>query len=220
MGDRLRVAIIDDHPLFCEGVVHTLRSLPAVDVVGVGETADDAVRIATEERPDILLLDVSIPGGGIEAARSIAQVCPVVKVIMLTVSENKDDVSMALDAGAKAYVLKGTSGQELVDAMLAVSRGESYVAPGLALRLLAPVVRQEPPSLLALPDLTGRERQVLGLAARGLTNKEIARNLSLSVKTVKHHMTNIMQKLYVRNRVEAVMIFRKLQKKPGSTGPH
>jgi two-component system, NarL family, nitrate/nitrite response regulator NarL len=210
MGDRLRVAIIDDHPLFREGVVHTLRSARVLDVVGEGGTADDAVRIARQELPDIVLLDVSMPGGGIEAARSIARVCPIVKTIMLTVSESEQDVAQALDAGVKGYVLKGTSGSELLKTMFAISRGESYVTPGLAARLLTQVRRQEPVEGGApLPELTEREGQILAQVAKGLTNKEIARALSLSEKTVKHHMTNVMQKLQVRNRVEAAMVYRK-----------
>jgi DNA-binding NarL/FixJ family response regulator len=210
MADRLRIAIIDDHPLFREGVVHTLRSARVLDIVGEGATADDAVRIAKQELPDILLLDVSMPGGGIEAARSIARVCPIVKMIMLTVSESEDDVAQALEAGAKGYVLKGTSGSELLKTMFAISRGESYVSPGLAARLLTHhVVRQEPAQPPALPELTEREAQILAQVAKGLTNKEIARALSLSEKTVKHHMTNVMQKLQVRNRVEAAIMFRK-----------
>jgi two-component system, NarL family, nitrate/nitrite response regulator NarL len=209
MSDRLRVAIIDDHPLFWEGVVHTLRSARVLDVVGEGGTAEDAVRIARQELPDIILLDVSMPGGGIEAARSIARVCPIVKTIMLTVSESEQDVAQALEAGVKGYVLKGTSGSELLKTMYAISRGESYVTPGLAARLLTQVKRQEPAQGAALPELTEREGQILAQVARGLTNKEIARALSLSEKTVKHHMTNVMQKLQVRNRVEAAMVYRK-----------
>jgi two-component system, NarL family, nitrate/nitrite response regulator NarL len=209
MGDRLRVGIIDDHPLFREGVVHTLRSARVLDVVGEGGTAEEAIRIAKEELPDILLLDVSMPGGGIEAARSIARVCPVVKMIMLTVSESELDVAQALEAGAKGYVLKGTSGSELLKTMFAVSRGESYITPGLAARLLTHVGRQEPGQPATLPELTERGEEILAHVARGLTNKEIARALSLSEKTIKHHMTNIMQKLQVRNRVEAAMVFRK-----------
>jgi DNA-binding NarL/FixJ family response regulator len=209
MSDRLRVAIIDDHPLFREGVVHTLRSARVLDVVGEGGTADDAVRIARQELPDIVLLDVSMPGGGLEAARSIARVCPIVKTIVLTVSESEQDVAQALEAGVKGYVLKGTSGSELLKTMFAISRGESYVSPGLAARLLTQVKRQEPGQGAALPELTEREGQILAQVARGLTNKEIARALSLSEKTVKHHMTNVMQKLQVRNRVEAAMMYRK-----------
>jgi DNA-binding NarL/FixJ family response regulator len=211
MADRLRVGIVDDHPLFREGPAHTLRSSRALHIVGEGATAEDAVRLAKEKVPDILLLDVSMPGGGIEATRSIMRASSIVKVIMLTVSESEDDVAQALEAGAKGYVLKGTSGPELIETMFAVSRGDSYVTPALAARLLMHASRQEPGSSRApvLPELTAREAQILAQVARGLTNKEIARALSLSEKTVKHHMTNVMQKLQVRNRVEAAMVFRK-----------
>lgn len=209
MSDRLRVAIIDDHPLFREGVVNTLRSARILEVVGEGGTADDAVRIARQASPDIVLLDVSMPGGGIEAARSIAQVCPLSKTIMLTVSESEQDVAKALEAGVRGYVLKGTSGSELLTTMFAIARGESYVTPGLAARLLTQGRRQDPVQARALPELTQREGQILAQVARGLANKEIARALSLSEKTIKHHMTNVMQKLQVRNRVEAAMVYRK-----------
>jgi DNA-binding NarL/FixJ family response regulator len=209
MSDRLRVAVVDDHPLFREGVVHTLRSARVLDVVGEGGTADDAVRIARQVSPDIVLLDVSMPGGGIEAARSIAQVCPLAKTIVLTVSENEQDVAQALEAGVKGYVLKGTSGSELLTTMFAIARGESYVSPGLAARLLTQVRQGEPAQVRALPELTQREGQILAQVARGLTNKEIARTLSLSEKTIKHHMTSVMQKLQVRNRVEAAMVYRR-----------
>ena len=216
MSNRLRVAIVDDHPLFREGVVHTLRSARELEVVGEGGSADDAVRIANQELPDILLLNVSMPGGGMEAARSIARACPIVKMIMLTVSENEQDVAQALEAGAKGYVLKGTSGSELLKTLFAVSRGKSYITPGLAARLLTHVKRQEPGQAAPLLELTERGEQILAHVARGLTNKEIARALSLSEKTIKHHMTNIMQKLRVRNRVEAAMVFRKQSQKPSS----
>jgi DNA-binding NarL/FixJ family response regulator len=209
MANRLRIAIIDDHPLFREGVVHTLRSAKALEIVGEGGSAQDAVRIAKEELPDIILLDVSIPGGGIEAARAIVQSCPIVKIVMLTVSENEQDVAQALEAGAKGYVLKGTSGAELLRTMLAVSRGESYITPGLAARLLTDTTRQKPSRAASLPELTQREGQILTQAARGLTNKEIARVLTLSEKTIKHYMTNVMQKLRVRNRVEAILYFQR-----------
>jgi DNA-binding NarL/FixJ family response regulator len=210
MSERLRVAIIDDHPLFREGVVHTLRGTKSLEIVGEGGSAEDALRIAREKLPDIVLLDVRMPGGGVEAARSIARACPVVKMIMLTVSESEQDVAQALEAGAKGYVLKGTSGSDLIKTMFAVSRGESYVTPGLAARLLTHAKKQQEATRAPeLPELTERETQILAQVARGFTNKEIARALTLSEKTVKHHMTNVMQKLRVRNRVEAAMVYRK-----------
>ena len=209
MPDRLRVAVVDDHPLFRQGVVHTLRGAHELDVVGEGATAEDAIQIAGKELPDILLLDLSIPGGGIEATRSITQTSPDTKVVVLTISEREDDVTKALEAGAKGYVLKGTTSSNLVETLFAVSRGESYVTPALAARLLKHATQQDPSRAPSLPELTTREAEILAEVARGLTNKEIARALALSEKTVKHHMTNIMQKLQVRNRVEAAIIFRK-----------
>jgi two-component system nitrate/nitrite response regulator NarL len=213
MTDRIRVAVIDDHPLFREGVAHTIRSSKVLEVVAEGACAEDAIRIVKDELPDIVLLDVSMPGGGIEAARAITQSCPFVKTIMLTVSESEEHVSQALAAGAQGYVLKGTSGPELINTMRAVARGESYVSPGLAARLLT-IARRPPQSSNDagdLPELTRREEGILDHVARGMTNKEIARTLNISEKTVKHYMTNIMQKLHVRNRVEAVLAF---QRKP------
>jgi two-component system nitrate/nitrite response regulator NarL len=211
MAERIRVAVVDDHPLFREGVAHTLRSSKMVEVVAEGASSDDALRIAKSYSPDIMLLDVSMPGGGIEAARAISRTCPDVKMIMLTVSESEEHVSQALEAGALGYVLKGTSGLELVATTSAIYRGESYVSPGLAARLLAQSKRQshavEDES--CLPELTKREEQILDNVGRGLTNKEIARGLNISEKTVKHYMTNIMQKLQVRNRVEAVLALQK-----------
>src|SRR5262245_50117217 len=115
MSDRLRVAVVDDHPIFREGVAHTLRSARALEIVGEGATAEDAIQIAQKELPDMLLLDINMPGGGIEATRSIVRTFPFIKVIVLTISEREDDVTKALEAGAKGYVLKGTSGSDLVE---------------------------------------------------------------------------------------------------------
>jgi len=216
MTDRIRVAVVDDHPIFREGVAYTIRSAQAFEIVAEGASADDAVRIAKDHLPDVILLDVSMPGGGIQAARAISAACPVVKVIMLTVSENEEDVTQALEAGANGYILKGTSGSDLITTLQSVSRGESYVSPGLAARLLAVSMRnvRQQARPAEQVDLTKREEQILELVARGLTNKEIANTLNISEKTVKHYMTNVMQKLQVRNRVEAVLA---LQKKAGAT---
>lgn len=211
MAEPIRVAVVDDHPLFREGVAHTIQRSGLLHVVAEGASADDALRIAKSETPDIVLLDVSMPGGGVEAARAISSACPVVKIIMLTVSESEEHVHQAMEAGVRGYVLKGASGVELVSTLRAVARGEYYVTPRLAARILALSKRsskaQEQEA--ASPDLTKREEQILDRVARGLTNKEIAKDLQISEKTVKHYMTNIMQKLQVRNRVEAALVFKR-----------
>jgi two-component system, NarL family, nitrate/nitrite response regulator NarL len=210
MPETLHVAIVDDHPLFREGVAHTLAAQPDIEIVGEGESATDAVRIAAERIPDVMLLDVSMPGGGINAVREIAAAFPVIKLVMLTVSEDEDDVTAALRAGARGYVLKGVAARELVRIMRAVASGEVYVTPSLAASLLFELsggkVSSHPPS--PLDDLTERERQILERVAAGDSNKEIGAQLHLTEKTVKHHMTNILQKLQVRNRVEAALLAR------------
>ena len=210
MSDALHVAVVDDHPLFREGVAHTLGAQPGIEVIAEGESAADALRIAADRLPDIMLLDVSMPGGGLNAVRQIADAFPVIKLVMLTVSEGEEDVTAALRAGARAYVLKGVAARELVRILRDVAAGEVYVTPSLAANLLYELTggAGRPTPASPLDGLTERERQILELVAGGDSNKEIAARLSLSEKTVKHHMTNILQKLQVRNRVEAALMAR------------
>lgn len=217
MDDRVSVAVVDDHPLFREGVAHTLSSQPDIEVVGEGATAQEALAIAAERLPDVMLLDVSMPGGGIHAVRKITTEFPVVKVVMLTVSEDEEDVTAALRSGARGYVLKGVAARELVGIVRAVAAGEVYVTPSLAASLLFELSGASSSGhgggdgrhqTSLLDELTERERQILERVAAGDSNKEIGAHLHLSEKTVKHHMTNILQKLQVRNRVEAALLAR------------
>jgi two-component system nitrate/nitrite response regulator NarL len=209
MSEPLHVAIVDDHPLFREGVAHILSAQPDIEVVAEGESTADALRIAAESMPDIMLLDVSMPGDGLNAVREIATSYPVISLVMLTVSEEEDVVTAALRAGARAYILKGVAARELVRILRSVAAGEVYVTPSLAASLLFELTggkSDAPPS--PLEGLTERERQILERVAAGDSNKEIGAQLHLSEKTVKHHMTNILQKLQVRNRVEAALMAR------------
>jgi two-component system, NarL family, nitrate/nitrite response regulator NarL len=209
MIDLIRVAVIDDHPLFREGVVNILTSVGGIEVVAEGATADDAFKIALEHTPHLMLLDVGIAGGGIEAASKLARAHPNMRIVMLTASEDEQHVTSALKAGARGYILKGSSGHELVQAVRAVAKGDSYVAPNLAARLLAKKTnRIEAVVDYNHPDLTSREAEVFALVAQGMSNKEIAKNFKSTERTIKHHMTNIMQKLKVRNRVEAALKFQ------------
>lgn len=213
MGDRIRIAVVDDHPMLREGVMHTLRAYPDFEIVAEGATGADAVRIAEEELPDVLLLDVSLPGGGVEAARAIANTCPVVKIAMLTVAEDEETVSSALGAGARGYILKGIGGSELAQAVRNINAGEDYVSPSLAARLLAEMgsksALRHAGGLDVFASLSTREESILVLVADGLSNREVGERLQLSEKTIKHYMTNILQKLRVRNRVEAALLAQK-----------
>jgi DNA-binding NarL/FixJ family response regulator len=212
MTDPLQIAIIDDHPLFRAGVAQALERYPDFEVVAEGETAAQAVSIAGRKLPDVMLLDVSMPGGGVNAVRQIASDFPVVKVIMLTVSEDEEDVTASLRAGAKGYVLKGVAARELAEIIRSVATGDVYVTPSLAATLLFELTgasTRQAGDPNPLDDLTDRERQILERVAAGDSNKEIGAQLQLSEKTVKHHMTNILQKLHVRNRVEAALLARR-----------
>jgi two-component system nitrate/nitrite response regulator NarL len=206
MTDPVRVVIVDDHPLFREGVAATLVSQGDLEVVGEGASAADALALATTLLPDLMLLDLNLPGGGLSAARQVTSACPVTKIVMLTFSEEESDVLASLKAGARGYILKGVSGQELRRIVRGVQSGEVYITPTLAAGVLMEMAGTERPSQNPLNDLTPRERQILEGVASGHSNKEIGRDLDISEKTVKHYMTNVLQKLQVRNRVEAALL--------------
>lgn len=207
MSTGIRVAVIDDHPLFREGVTRSLSEIDGFEIVAEGGSKDDAIRIAEHLQPDVMLIDISMPGGGLNALRPILDVSPSQKIVMLTVSEASDDVTAALRGGAKGYVLKGVGSRALADVIRTVASGESYVAPTLSAKLLnsppAPT-----PEAAPIATLTTREHDVLQLVGTGLSNKEVARKLDLHEKTIKHHMTQIMAKLGVSNRTEAAMALR------------
>lgn len=204
MTEAMRVIVADDHPLFRDGVVSSLRAIEDIVVVGEADDAPSALAAAQLHLPDIALLDIAMPGGGIRAASDITAAAPATRIVMLTVSEDDDDLLAAMKAGAKGYVLKGVSARELVAVIRAVHAGEVYVAPALAwglLREMSQPRRHDP-----LAELTAREREVLELVATGLSNQEIGTRLSLAEKTIKHYMTNILAKLQVRSRVEAALL--------------
>ena len=206
-----RVAIVDDHPLFREGVAQTLRAHPMIEVVGEGMTADEAIRLVERLAPDVLLLDLTIPGCGLSVLKAVAGGST--RVLILTASEHDDDLLGALEAGARGYALKGIGGDDLVRVVQAVAAGEVYVPPSLAAGLLIGVARgTRLPAAPSSPleELSERERQVLDLLASGQSNREIGDSLHLTEKTVKHYVTAILQKLNVRNRVEAALQAREL----------
>lgn len=216
MSDKIHVVIADDHTLFREGLAGIIDGTEEFEVVGQGGTVQEAVQLARDLLPDIILLDIDMPGGGLEAARIVAAELPVTRIVILTSSEEDDHLIGALKIGARAYVLKGVAARELIRILRAVWAGESYVPPFLAASLLLEMREahaQQKPLASPLDELTPRERQILEGLAAGLSNKEIGEQLFLSEKTVKHYMTNILQKLQVRNRVEAALLAQKELKK-------
>ncbi len=206
--DVIRIAVVDDHPFMREGVVHILGQQDDMEVVASGADADEAVRIAEDELPDIMLLDMNMPGGGLSALDRIATLCPSVRVIALTVREDHDVVRRALTLGARAYVLKGVETNDFLGIIRTVNGGGSFISTTLATKLLEDFADEKDKATATLPPLTDREQQILERIGRGLSNKEIARELDLREKTIKHYVTNILQKLQVRNRVEAALLAR------------
>jgi DNA-binding NarL/FixJ family response regulator len=205
MNEAIRVLVVDDHPLFRQGVVHSLAATNDFAVVGEAGSGKEALELSRELLPDIVLLDINMPGwSGFITAEKIATACPATAIVMLTVSEDQDQLLAAFKAGARAYVLKGVSARKLADVLRAAVSGEVYVSPPLATEMLALLTRSRAPD--PLQELTDREREILGLIGTGLTNREIGQRISLSEKTIKHYVTNILQKLQVRSRVEAALL--------------
>ncbi|MBY5748019.1 response regulator transcription factor [Rhizobium leguminosarum] len=197
----IKIAIVDDHPLFREGVSRSLSEIEDFVVVAEGASADDAATLAASHRPDVLLLDVSMPGGGIEAISEIVVGSPQTKVLMLTASEDVDPLIASLRRGAAGYVVKGIGSRGLVEAIRTVVGGSRYISPSMRAKVEK--------TLLDRPaSLTPRETEVMELVAEGLTNKHIARRLNLQEKTIKHHMTEILLKLGASNRTEAAIRWR------------
>ena len=212
MTEKTRVVIADDHPLYREGVARSLASDPGISVVGQAQDAMQAVELTQSLKPDVLLLDLSMPGGGgLAALRQVMAMAQPPRVAILTASEEDDDVMQALRAGALGYILKGVGSRELLGVVKDLAAGQSYVSPALAAKILnAMRTGAATPAATANPidDLSKREEDILKLVADGKSNKEVGRVLDLQEKTVKHYMTSILQKLHVRNRVEAAVMAR------------
>lgn len=213
MKNCIRLGIVDDHPLMRDGIALTLGREGDFKVVACGGNAKEAVAIAEKHAPDIMLLDVKMPGGGFEAAQQITASHPDIRIVFLTVSESREDVSAALASGGAGYILKGIAGPDLVRAIRSVAAGETYITPQFAARLIGPVTRspERAAAESKCQNLSAREEQILEAVARGLKNKEIACKLNISEKTVKHYMSAILAKLSARNRMEAVLASNRLK---------
>jgi DNA-binding NarL/FixJ family response regulator len=200
----MRILLADDHPLFRDGVSSLLRSW-GHDVVGQAGTADDAVRLAGELVPDLVLMDVRMPGSGLAATRAITALGGPTRIVMLTVSEDEDDLFAAIKAGAQGYLLKNLESTQFRAMLEAAERGEAAITPATAIRILTEYRTAEPSEgRAATPgeQLTDRELEVLGLVTAGLRNKEIAARLGVSENTAKFHLRNILEKLHAESRTE------------------
>lgn len=206
----IRVAVVDDHPLFRDGVTQTLQAACDIEVVGQGASPEDAIRIGREFTPDVLTLDMNLADGrdGIDALEEIAASAPLVRILILTVVVDGDRMREAISKGARGYVLKGIGSAEFLHAVRAVHGGDGYITPTLAACLfLQPARKADPTELASVAPirLSLREEQILAHITRGLSNKEIGLRLELSEKTVKHYVTNLFQKMQVRNRTQAAI---------------
>lgn len=203
---EISVAVVDDHPIVREGLIQVIGGFGGFRVTGAGHSAADAIDLVRRDAPDILILDLEIPGSGIEAIRAITHAGSQTRILILTISERPQDVIEAMRLGAAGYVLKGISGDELFHVLNRLVNGIGHITPHLAARVLGSW--RAAPALEIKADasiLSKREGEIYVLIRRGCCNKEIGRSLNLSEKTVKHYLTNIFRKLDVRNRTELAM---------------
>lgn len=207
MEESIRVLIADDHPLFRDGMRGLLGSLPDMEVVGEASSGEQAIVLARQLQPDVILMDIKMPGiNGIEATREILHISPRIGVLVVTMFEDDDSVFAAMRAGARGYLLKDSRGQEVGHAIRAVASGEAIFGPGVAQRLISFFSAPSPAfSRRAFPELTEREEEILSLVAQGKTNQQIAKELFVSLKTVRNHVSNIFLKLQVADRAQAVI---------------
>lgn len=201
----VRVLIVDDHPLVREGLVAVLRSRGGFEVVGEAGDGEEALRLCTELLPDVVVMDLNLPGiNGVQATQRLVASSPGTAVLVLTMFEDDDSVFAAILAGARGYLLKGASQDSVADAIESVARGEAVFGPRIADRVLASFTSR-PAAVEPFPELTQRERQVLELLARGEPNATIAVQLGAAEKTVRNHVSNILTKLQVLDRAQAVI---------------
>lgn len=201
----IKVLVVDDHPVFRQGLISLLQQYPEFKTVGQANNGKEAVAIAREVQPDVVVMDIRMPGGnGIAATTALQQALPEVKVVIVTVSDKDEDLFAAIKAGARGYLLKSVSLWELIDSIRLVAQGEAIISPTMAGRLLDEFRQADKEQ--SDKGLSLREQEVLQLVAKGASNKQIADQLFISETTVKAHLRTILGKLHARNRAEAVAL--------------
>jgi DNA-binding NarL/FixJ family response regulator len=212
-SDPIRALIVDDHALFRRGLEMVLAAEDDIELVGEASDGAEAVQKAGESLPDVVLMDIRMPkSSGIEACRAMKEVAPSSKIVMLTISDEEEDLFEAIRAGASGYLLKDIPLDEVADVVRAVHGGQSLINPSMAAKLLTEFAalnkrdQEERAEQVPPPKLTEREMQVLKLVAKGMNNRDIAKELFISENTVKNHVRNILEKLQIHSRMEAVMI--------------
>lgn len=207
MPDTIRILIVDDHVAFRDGLRAMFKSVPDLEVVGEGEDGAQAIELALTLQPDIILMDIQMPGmNGVDATRRIVYTSPHIGVIMLTMFEDDDSVFSAMRAGARGYLLKGALKAEMLNAIRSVVAGVAIFGSSLARRMMNFFAATKPVSPAdSLPELTEREIEILQLLTHHLTNQEIADRLAISLKTARNHVSNILSKLQVADRAAAIV---------------
>jgi DNA-binding NarL/FixJ family response regulator len=203
--EPIRVLLADDHPMFREGLAVAHGALPGVEVVAEASSGEEAIGLAAQLQPDVVVMDVNMPGvNGIEATRRIVAESPHIGVLVLTMFDEDESVFQAMRAGARGYLLKGADRDDILRAVHAVGRGDAIFGPALARRLIGYFTSGRT-AAVPFADLTDREREVLELVARGRSNTEIGRQLMISAKTVRNHVSNVFAKLQVSDRAQAIV---------------
>jgi two-component system nitrate/nitrite response regulator NarL len=206
----IRLLIVDNHTLFRQGLVSLLESEPGFNVVGEAGSGEEALQMARQLQPDVVLMDVKMPGiGGVEATRRLLELMPSARVLMLTVSEEEESLFAAIHAGARGYILKNADADELLEGIRRVHAGEATISPSMTFRLIQALRSGGGPAAPPELPLTPREQDVFHLLVRGASNREIAETLTISENTVKTHVRNILDKLELDNRVEVAAFARR-----------